>query len=249
MPPSAINGMRSCSASATMSTAVICGTPTPATTRVVQIEPGPTPTLTASAPASINASAASPVTMLPPITQLRISLLDPRHAIDHALRMTMRSIDDNHVHASCGKQFDTLFGIAAHTHRRAHQQALGAVLGGIRVVGLLLDVLDRDQAAQLEAVVDHQDLFDAIAMQQLEHFLIAGAFAHGDQAILLGRCGGPDRRASFEAHVAAGDDTDQFTAVDHRHAGDVARARRASTSPMVVSGRTVNGSVITPIRT
>ncbi len=35
--------------------AVICGTPTPATTRVVQIDPGPTPTFTASAPALISA--------------------------------------------------------------------------------------------------------------------------------------------------------------------------------------------------
>ena len=68
MPPSAISGMRSCSASATIDTAVTCGTPTPATIRVVQIEPGPTPTFTASAPASIKASAASPVTMLPPTT-------------------------------------------------------------------------------------------------------------------------------------------------------------------------------------
>ncbi len=36
-------------------TAVTCGTPTPATTRVVQMEPGPTPTLTASTPASMSA--------------------------------------------------------------------------------------------------------------------------------------------------------------------------------------------------
>ena len=35
--------------------AVSCGTPTPATMRVVQIEPGPMPTLIASAPASISA--------------------------------------------------------------------------------------------------------------------------------------------------------------------------------------------------
>ena len=35
--------------------AVSCGTPTPATTRVVQIEPGPMPTFTASAPAPISA--------------------------------------------------------------------------------------------------------------------------------------------------------------------------------------------------
>jgi len=39
--------------------AVSCGTPTPATMRVVQIEPGPMPTFTASAPASIRARAAS----------------------------------------------------------------------------------------------------------------------------------------------------------------------------------------------
>jgi hypothetical protein len=40
--------------------AVICGTPTPATMRVVQIDPGPIPTFTPSAPASTSAFAASP---------------------------------------------------------------------------------------------------------------------------------------------------------------------------------------------
>ena len=48
--------------------AVSWGTPTPATMRVVQIEPGPTPTFTASAPASISAAVASPVAMLPATT-------------------------------------------------------------------------------------------------------------------------------------------------------------------------------------
>ena len=48
--------------------AEICGAPTPATIRVVQIEPGPIPTLTASAPASANAVAAAPVAMFPPMT-------------------------------------------------------------------------------------------------------------------------------------------------------------------------------------
>ena len=47
---------------------MICGTPIPATTRVVQIEPGPIPTLTASAPASISAFVASAVATLPAIT-------------------------------------------------------------------------------------------------------------------------------------------------------------------------------------
>ena len=49
-----------------------CGTPTPATTRVVQIEPGPTPTFTASAPALMSACAPARVATFPPM----ISMVD-----------------------------------------------------------------------------------------------------------------------------------------------------------------------------
>ena len=53
MPPSAMTGMPALRHSSTQSMiAVNCGTPTPETMRVVQIEPGPMPTLTASAPAA-----------------------------------------------------------------------------------------------------------------------------------------------------------------------------------------------------
>ena len=69
MPPSAITGVSVLRATSTASMiAVSCGTPTPATMRVVQIEPGPMPTLTASAPASISALAPSAVAMLPATT-------------------------------------------------------------------------------------------------------------------------------------------------------------------------------------
>ncbi len=60
IPPSAITGTSDPLAARTASMiAVSCGTPTPATIRVVQIDPGPMPTFTASAPASINALAPS----------------------------------------------------------------------------------------------------------------------------------------------------------------------------------------------
>ena len=69
MPPSAMTGTPDpLSAAATSSTAENCGNPTPATTRVVQIEPGPIPTFTASAPASANYFAASAVAMFPTTT-------------------------------------------------------------------------------------------------------------------------------------------------------------------------------------
>ena len=59
MPPSAITGTPLRARGAASMIAVSCGTPTPATIRVVQIEPGPMPTLIASAPASTSAFAAS----------------------------------------------------------------------------------------------------------------------------------------------------------------------------------------------
>ena len=69
IPPSAIIGtFVPFNASTTLNTAESCGTPTPATIRVVQIDPGPIPTFTASAPASTNANAALPVAIFPAIT-------------------------------------------------------------------------------------------------------------------------------------------------------------------------------------
>ena len=68
-PPSPISGTPAGrQASEASWIAEICGTPTPAMTRVVQIDPGPTPTLTASAPASTSAFAPDRVATLPPMT-------------------------------------------------------------------------------------------------------------------------------------------------------------------------------------
>ena len=55
-------------AAATSKTAENCGYPTPAITRVVQIDPGPIPTLMPSAPASTKYLAASAVAILPTMT-------------------------------------------------------------------------------------------------------------------------------------------------------------------------------------
>ena len=69
IPPSEMTGIFFFAATFTHSaTAEICGTPTPLTTRVVQIEPGPIPTFTASTPALISAAVPSAVATLPPMT-------------------------------------------------------------------------------------------------------------------------------------------------------------------------------------
>src|SRR6266849_1037867 len=76
MPPSEMQGTPDFAAALMqLSIAVICGTPTPATTRVVQMDPGPMPTFTASAPASQSAAAPSLVATLPATSSMPRKLL------------------------------------------------------------------------------------------------------------------------------------------------------------------------------
>ena len=157
--------------------AVICGTPTPATTRVVQIEPGPMPTLTPSAPWSTSARAPSPVPTLPPMTcDLRVVLLDPLDAVEHALGMAVRGVHHQHVDAGLDQQLDALVGALAHADRGADAQLALRVLAGVRVLGLLEDVLHRDQALQAPLLVDHQHALEAVLVQQRQRFGPGRAF-------------------------------------------------------------------------
>ena len=66
MPPSPMIGTSAARAAAAhIMIAVSCGTPTPATIRVVQMLPGPMPTFTPSAPASMSAAVPSAVATFP----------------------------------------------------------------------------------------------------------------------------------------------------------------------------------------
>ena len=57
--------------------------------------------------------------------------------------------------------------VGADADRGGHPQAALLVLGGVRELDLLLDVLDRDQARQIAALVDDRQLLDLVAVQDL----------------------------------------------------------------------------------
>ena len=110
MPPSAMTGILAArAASAQSMIAVSCGTPTPATIRVVQIEPGPMPTLIASAPASISAFVAVGGRHIARDQRdLVRDALHPRDLIEHGLRMAVRGVDDDAIDAGVDQHFGAL---------------------------------------------------------------------------------------------------------------------------------------------
>ncbi len=213
------------SAFATRAIALICGTPTPAMTRVVQIEPGPMPTLTPSAPCLTRSSAASAVTMLPPITCMSgYFALILRDHFQHAARMAVRGVHDDHIDSGFAQCRDPVQRIRRGADRGADAQAPDTVLAGIRELGGLLKILHRDHALEFMIAGHHQHLLDAMLVQQREHLFLRRVLAHRDQTLLRRHDGGNRCiQLGLEPQVAMGDDADHLGAEHHRYAGDVLR--------------------------
>src|SRR5215472_12847126 len=160
MPPSAIAGTpASRQAAAHSSTAVNCGTPTPATTRVVQIEPGPMPIFTPSAPASITASAPSGVATLPAITCTALE--------NRLIAVTASSTPREWPCAVSTTTTSTPASI------RARERV------GLRLV----HVLDRDQPDAAIGIVHHQQFLDAVMVQQAARLVGADAGGDGNEPV------------------------------------------------------------------
>ena len=205
--------------------AVSCGTPTPATMRVVQIEPGPMPTLTASAPASISALAPSAVAMLPATTCTRVGqLLDavrPRRARAASGRGRCRPRPGRTpaVDQPLGAGEAVVADVVAAATRSRPCSSLAGMGIGLR----LLDVLDRDQADA--AVASSTTSSFSMRCWCSSRLASSGidAFAHRDQPSLVISSRDRLARIGGKAHVAVGENADQLPPalpLDHRNAGD-----------------------------
>src|SRR3990172_2505459 len=153
-------------------------------------------------------------------------LLDPTHAIEHALGMAVRRVHDDHVHLGLDQTLDAIFRALTHPNRGAGEQTAFGIFGRARVFGRLLDVFDGNKAFQTELVIHHEDFFNPVLVQQLEYLVARSAFLDRHQFFLRRH----DARhrflvAGLEAQVAAGDDAHELVALGHRHAGDVLGAR------------------------
>ena len=158
--------------------AVSCGTPTPATIRVVQIEPGPMPTLMASAPASMSALAPSPVAMLPATTctafdrrLMRVTASSTAREWPCAVSTTTRSTPASISRPVRSKP------LSPDGRRGGDAQPALLVLAGVRIGDRLLHVLHRDQPDAAVLVVDHQQLLDAVLVEEALGLVLPDALA------------------------------------------------------------------------
>ena len=229
--------------------AVICGTPAPVTTRVVQIEPGPMPTLMASAPARASSQAPSKVATLPAISSTSgsfdfTSLTASRTLVECPWALSMASTST----FAFGQFLRALQKISGGADGRAHAQPALRIFRGVGIFQLLLNVFDRDQALQVVLVVDDQKFLDAMLVQNFFRFFERGADGNGDEVFLGHHFADGNVEAGFKAQVAIGENADQLAVLGDGHAGDLVLAHDLERiARLWSSGDMVTGSTIMPL--
>ena len=149
---------------------------------------------------------------------------DAPHHVEHALRVAVRGVDDEHVDVRRDQRLGALERVFADADGGADAQPAEAVLARVRVLDHLLDVLDGDQALQHEAVVDDQQLLDLVAVQESRAPLERRADRHREQRVARHDVGDRPVEVGLEPQVAVRQDADQppFLAavLGDRHARD-----------------------------
>src|SRR5690242_18698830 len=94
--------------------------------------------------------------------------------------MTVRGVDDQDVETGGEQRFGALDALAAGTGRRSHPETAVFVLAGHRIALRFLDVLDGYQPDAPIDLVDDEQFFDAMLVQQAFCVFARDILAHGD---------------------------------------------------------------------
>ena len=144
--------------------------------------------------------------------------LEPTDDVENSRRVTVGGVDDDHVDARVAERARAVPGITEEPDRRADPQTSLVILGGVRVLLALVEVLDRDEPAETTARIHQRELLDLVLGEDGNRAVGVDAHGSSDQGGL--RHDVPDEGRALleggdEAHVAVGDDADQATVALH----------------------------------
>ena len=121
----------------------------------------------------------------------------------------MGRVDDEHVHLRVDQRGRPLERVRPDADRGAHSQPPLLVLRRVRVLDLLGDVLDGDEALEPPVGVDDRQLLDLVAMEDRLRLLQGRAHRRRDEVARGHQRGDRLRRVRLEAEVAVREDPDE----------------------------------------
>ena len=122
----------------------------------------------------------------------------------------MGGVDGERVDAGVDQLGGAFEKVAGRADGSGDAETALRVLAGVRILQLLLDVLDGDEALELVVVVDDEELFDAVLVEDLFGLLERGADGDGDEVLLGHHVVDGNVGARDEAEVAVGEDADEL---------------------------------------
>ena len=160
--------------------------------------------------------------------------------------LTVGGVDHEHIHAGLHQGGGTLPCVAEEADAGGHAQATLLVLGGVRVLFGLDEVLDRDQTSQMTFRINQRQLLNLVLGEQAVGVVLGDVGRTGDQ-VLLGHdildLQGVVILGGDETHITVGDDADELVVlVHHRQTGDVELAAQLveiSQSDLRVDGQRI----------
>ena len=159
----------------------------------------------------------------------------------------MGGVDDDHVDLGGDEGGGALERVGADTDGGADPQPPALVLRGERVALALLDVLDRDQAAQAPVVVDDRQLLDLVAAEQQLGFGERRADRCGDQVLARHQLARALLGPRAEPEIAVREDADEHAVgARDRDARDAVAGHQVERVGDEVVGPSVTGSTIIP---
>ena len=124
--------------------------------------------------------------------------------------MTMRRVYRQHIHARLDQQRRPFDFAGRRANRRPNPQASQRVFGSVRVIDLLLNIFDRNQARQFAVSVHHQHFFNAVLVQNVSRLFHRRTNRHRHQLLVGHQLADALGWVAFKTQVAIGQNTDQI---------------------------------------
>jgi hypothetical protein len=131
----------------------------------------------------------------------------------------VRGVHADDVHACADERLDAGLPIGADADRGPHEQPTLGVLGGVRVGLGLLEILDGDEPPEAAVLAGHEQLLDAVLVQERLARLEVGALPHGHEVRRHDRMDRA-REALLEADVPPRQDAHRLAVPHHGESVD-----------------------------